>query len=305
MASIVAPSACVLANSAVWENAEASLAGSGYEVKVPSIPLVSLNSLMFSALARQCDLVILNGEYFHDLPASALREYVNAVGEARAHGCNFIIVGLKSDRIDSLIGKSAIVYLREFAALKETVEEALALAARRLDAEHQKKTDALEEGRHVRIADAKGNNTVELRVNDFFYSLPVMSSLAVPHPFDGDRLSDKLRFILGYSNDGYVAVCGVTRDEQAPTVSGYVVAEDQLDMPEGWRKDWQYELMRRGMTAYVVGDWKFVWPSVDAEPDLMIVGDEDFRINGRVVVQRTPFCLCTLVKPEELEHGVV
>jgi hypothetical protein len=305
MAEIVEPSVCLLEyEGEPWPpSAPFDLEDAGYILKKPAIKFVSLSSLMFASLTRQVDLVILSARYFHLSQLGLLKKSINAVGEARAHGCKIIIYGLEASGIAEGLRDSALSYLKEFAVLSATQEEAVIAAVKMLDPESQKKEDAIavaiEDGRHARTEDSKGRSSISLRAKNFSFDLPIMSGLAVPHPFDGDDLGAKLRFIIGYSND-YVAVCGITREYGDKTSPGYVVKEEELDLPSGWREKWKSGVLFSGAMAVKHDDWTFAWPSMEMKPDLMIVGGIEYQINGRCVVQRTPYCLCTLVKPEEM-----
>jgi hypothetical protein len=306
MAEIITPSLCLLLKGLPTEDFHTgdAVEFSGYTLKTPAISLVSLSSLMFKSIARQCDLVILSAEYFHDESVSVVRKSINAIGEARAHGCTIIIVGLKEDRIEESIRESAVTYLKEFALFTPTIRRAIDSAAEMINVKAQQEAekidDLVEEGRHVRV----GDEAVVLKTKDFTYNLPVMSSVAVPHPFDVETLDDKLRFILGYSED-QVAVCGITRDPNEETMFGYVVPEATLDLPRGWREKWNSGVLFAGAIAIKTEGWTFAWPSMESEPSLMVIGGIDYQINGKCVVQRTPYCLCVLVDPEEISDGVV
>lgn len=305
MVDIVEPSVCLLEHDdePLQVRCRAALEEAGYILKKPAIRFVSLPSLMFSSLARQVDVVILSAQYFHLSQVALLRRAINAIGEARAHGCMIIIYGLEASKIAEGLRDSALSYLKEFAVLSPTPEEAVAAAVKMIDPESQKKAEAIavaiEDGRHTKAEDSKGRSTISMRTKNFSFDLPVMSGLAVPHPFDGDDLNAKLRFIIGYSSD-HVALCGITREYGDKTSPGYVVKEEELGLPEGWREKWRSGVLFSGAMTVKHDDWIFAWPSMEMKPDLMVVGGIEYQINGRCVVQRTPYCFCTLVRPEEL-----
>lgn len=278
----------------------------GYVHHVPFHKVYSLSSLMFIALARRCDLLVIEGEYFHNTPQSILMKYINAVGEARSHGCRIIIVGLDNNKLHEELRDSALAYLREFSKIVGNIDSAIDIAleyvsTKRREAEYLAAT-AVESGRHVREPMKNGKDEVAFKIGHVSYKFPVMSGLAVPNPFDVQDESDKYRYIIGHT-DNYVAVCSMTNEDSLPRQSGYVVHESHLGLKEGWRDRWKSSVLFSGATVVHRDDWNFVVLTDNVVADLKIIGGVDYKINGKCVVQRVPYCLPVLVDESELKTG--
>lgn len=300
MAEIVYPRCSLVTDNPVWLPYSASVENVGYVVNISPIQLLSLKSLMFSCLARRSDVIILDGEYFHNIHQSIVREQINAVSEARSHGCRFIVVGLIPDQIADGIRQSTILHLKEFSQFVPSIEQAVAMAAEMI--KHKSAIEsatiamAIEDGKHTKT----GEQDVRLSMGEgVVLTLEVMDRPAIPHPFDSNSAPQTLRFILGFSST-HVAVCGFSRQADMPITAGYVVAESALDLPKGWKTDWNSEALFLGAKIINNGTWTIAWPTPEMMAAPMIIGGKDFKINGKCVVQRTPFSLCLLVREEEL-----
>lgn len=275
---------------------KARLSEAGYGLIAFPVNLVSVDSLVFVSICRQVDLFILPANFVCDVSTATMSRRLY---EATAYGCRFIFFGEVKE--DDPMASTKIQFLKEIGNYFETLTEAVEVAEKLLDvksiiSEAQFDKD-LETGKPKVVMSGDNPSTIKYLLMDgdaqTEYKFIETTNLCIPHPFDGESLENKLRFILGYGQNK-VLLCGVMRVEGYENTPGYVVEEKTLmdKLPVGWKSRWEVMAYEKGFQVVMQNGWKFAYPPESVkEDDPMIVGGDAFNLNGVHLVQLNPFCL--------------